>query len=99
MVGLKRCSTHFTASSISGVFPGVASANYAMLFLDHGCIDWLYPDYATQEGGFRTSIHILLVQTPSLTMIVDAHIDNDRFNIHLMLSSIASSSPQHRQAV
>jgi glyoxylase-like metal-dependent hydrolase (beta-lactamase superfamily II) len=41
-------------------------------------IDWLYPDFVTDEGNLRTSVHALLVQAPGLNLVVDTCIGNDR---------------------
>jgi glyoxylase-like metal-dependent hydrolase (beta-lactamase superfamily II) len=41
-------------------------------------IDWLFPHWSTKDGQLKTSIHALLVQAPSLTMVVDTCVGNDR---------------------
>jgi glyoxylase-like metal-dependent hydrolase (beta-lactamase superfamily II) len=41
-------------------------------------IDWLVPHFATADGRLTFSIHALLVQTPSLRLIVDTCIGNDK---------------------
>lgn len=39
---------------------------------------WLVPDYATKDGALKMSIHALLVETPTLKIIVDTCIGNDK---------------------
>jgi glyoxylase-like metal-dependent hydrolase (beta-lactamase superfamily II) len=39
---------------------------------------WLYPNYVTEEGHLRLSIHALLVDAPGLRLVVDTCIGNDR---------------------
>ena len=41
-------------------------------------IDWLVPDFATPDGQVKVSVHALLVQTPSLRLVVDTCIGNDK---------------------
>ena len=41
-------------------------------------IPWLYPDYVTEEGHLRLSIHALLVEAPGLRLVVDTCIGNDK---------------------
>ncbi|MCH9672178.1 MAG: MBL fold metallo-hydrolase [Gammaproteobacteria bacterium] len=41
-------------------------------------IRWLYPHFASEEGRMRGSIHALIVQAPSCTVIVDTCIGNDK---------------------
>jgi glyoxylase-like metal-dependent hydrolase (beta-lactamase superfamily II) len=41
-------------------------------------IPWLIPDFATVEGHLRMSIHALLVQTPTMRLIVDTCVGNDK---------------------
>ena len=41
-------------------------------------IPWLYPDYVTEDGSLRLSIHALLVEAPGLRLVVDTCIGNDR---------------------
>ena len=43
-----------------------------------GEIDWLVPHFANREGKLRFSIHALVVETPSLTMVVDTCVGNDK---------------------
>ncbi|MFI4936619.1 MAG: MBL fold metallo-hydrolase [Caulobacterales bacterium] len=39
---------------------------------------WLYPNFVTEEGALRVSIHALLVEAPGLRLVVDTCIGNDR---------------------
>ncbi len=39
---------------------------------------WLIPDWATEEGHLRVSVHALLVQTPTMRLVVDTCIGNDK---------------------
>jgi len=39
---------------------------------------WLFPDYVTDEGYLRLSIHALLVDAPDLRLVVDTCVGNDR---------------------
>ncbi len=39
---------------------------------------WLAPNYVTESGGLRLSIHALLVDAPGLRLVVDTCIGNDR---------------------
>ncbi len=41
-------------------------------------IGWLVPDFATPDGQVKISVHALLVQAPSLRLIVDTCIGNDK---------------------
>ena len=41
-------------------------------------IGWLVPHFATPDGQVKISIHALLVQTPSLRLVVDTCIGNDK---------------------
>lgn len=41
-------------------------------------IPWLYPDFITDQGDLKISIHALLVQTPDLNLIVDTCVGNDK---------------------
>ncbi|SKA40052.1 Glyoxylase, beta-lactamase superfamily II [Enhydrobacter aerosaccus] len=41
-------------------------------------IDWLVPQFATAEGHLRISVHALLVQTPTMRLVVDTCIGNDK---------------------
>jgi glyoxylase-like metal-dependent hydrolase (beta-lactamase superfamily II) len=41
-------------------------------------IPWLWPNFVTEEGHLRLSIHALLVQTPQLNLLVDTCIGNDK---------------------
>lgn len=41
-------------------------------------IDWLVPDFANEEGKLRFSIHALVVETPTLTIVVDTCVGNDK---------------------
>lgn len=41
-------------------------------------IPWLYPNFVTEEGHLRLSIHALLVQTPTKNIIVDTCVGNDK---------------------
>ena len=39
---------------------------------------WLVPDYATEGGALKMSIHALLIETPTTKIIVDTCIGNDK---------------------
>lgn len=39
---------------------------------------WLIPDFATEEGHLRMSIHALLVQTPDHRLVIDTCVGNDK---------------------
>ncbi len=41
-------------------------------------IGWLVPHFATPEGHVKVSVHALLVQTPTLRLVVDTCIGNDK---------------------
>lgn len=41
-------------------------------------IGWLMPHFATPEGHLKISVHALLVQTPTLRLVVDTCIGNDK---------------------
>jgi len=39
---------------------------------------WLIPDFATEEGRLKMSIHALVVETPSQRIVVDTGLGNDK---------------------
>src|SRR6201991_1777128 len=39
---------------------------------------WLIPDFATEEGRLKMSIHSLVVETPSRRIVVDTGLGNDK---------------------
>ena len=41
-------------------------------------IDWLAPHFANEEGRAKTSVHALVVQTPTRRIIVDTCLGNDK---------------------
>src|SRR6201990_3122568 len=41
-------------------------------------LPWLIPDFATEEGRLKMSIHSLVVETPSRRIIVDTGLGNDK---------------------
>ena len=41
-------------------------------------IEWLRPDFITQEGVLRFSIHALVIETPTRRIIVDTCVGNDK---------------------
>ncbi|MDP6344203.1 MAG: MBL fold metallo-hydrolase [Alphaproteobacteria bacterium] len=41
-------------------------------------IPWLYPHFADENGRMRGSIHALVVETPSRTIVVDTCVGNDK---------------------
>jgi glyoxylase-like metal-dependent hydrolase (beta-lactamase superfamily II) len=41
-------------------------------------LPWLVPDFATEEGRLKMSIHSLVVQTPSRRIVVDTGLGNDK---------------------
>jgi Metallo-beta-lactamase superfamily len=41
-------------------------------------IPWLSPDFVTREGDLVMSVHALLVETPSLRIVVDTCVGNDK---------------------
>ena len=41
-------------------------------------LPWLIPDFATEEGRLKMSIHTLVVETPSRRIVVDTGLGNDK---------------------
>ncbi len=41
-------------------------------------LPWLIPDFATEEGRLKMSIHALVVETPSQRIVVDTGLGNDK---------------------
>jgi glyoxylase-like metal-dependent hydrolase (beta-lactamase superfamily II) len=41
-------------------------------------LPWLIPDFATEEGRLKMSIHALVVETPSRLIVVDTGLGNDK---------------------
>src|ERR1700716_3829323 len=41
-------------------------------------LPWLSPDFATEEGGLKMSIHSLVVATPARRIVVDTAIGNEK---------------------
>ncbi|KJC43179.1 MBL fold metallo-hydrolase [Bradyrhizobium sp. LTSP857] len=41
-------------------------------------LPWLIPDFATEEGRLKMSIHSLVVETPSQRIVVDTGLGNDK---------------------
>ena len=41
-------------------------------------LPWLVPDFATEEGRLKMSIHALVVETPSHRIVVDTGLGNDK---------------------
>ena len=41
-------------------------------------LPWLVPDFATEEGRLKMSIHALVVETPSRRIVVDTGLGNDK---------------------
>src|SRR5260370_1612029 len=41
-------------------------------------LHWLIPDFATEEGRLKMSIHSLVVETPSRRIVVDTGLGNDK---------------------
>ncbi len=41
-------------------------------------IEWLYPDFMDEQGQLRFSVHALVLETPSLTIVVDTCVGNDK---------------------
>lgn len=41
-------------------------------------IEWLFPDYCTESGELKMSIHALLVETPTHRFVVDTCMGNDK---------------------
>src|ERR1700704_4605846 len=41
-------------------------------------LPWLIPDFATEEGRLKMSIHSLVVETPTRRIIVDTGLGNDK---------------------
>lgn len=39
---------------------------------------WLFPDFVTEEGHLRFSVHALLVEAPGMRLVVDTCVGNDR---------------------
>ncbi len=46
-------------------------------------ITWLVPDFADENGRLRMSIHALVVQTPTLKILVDPCLGNDKTGRHV----------------
>ncbi|MBN9487512.1 MAG: MBL fold metallo-hydrolase [Alphaproteobacteria bacterium] len=51
-------------------------------------INWLVPHFATPEGQVKISVHALLVQTPSMRLVVDTCIGNDKPRMMPMFSML-----------
>lgn len=56
---------------------------------------WLYPDYVTEEGHLRLSIHALLVEAPGLRLVVDTCVGNDRPRAFLGRQPLATAFLEH----
>lgn len=56
---------------------------------------WLYPNYVTEEGSLRLSIHALLVEAPGLRLVVDTCIGNDRPRSLLGGQALSTAFLQH----
>src|SRR3979490_1764479 len=41
-------------------------------------LPWLIPDFATEEGRLKMSIHSLVVETPTRRIVVDTGLGNDK---------------------
>ena len=41
-------------------------------------LPWLIPDFATEEGRLKMSIHALVVETPTRRIVVDTGLGNDK---------------------
>ena len=41
-------------------------------------IEWLFPEFMNEEGKLRLSIHALVVETPTQTIVVDTCVGNDK---------------------
>jgi glyoxylase-like metal-dependent hydrolase (beta-lactamase superfamily II) len=41
-------------------------------------LPWLVPDYASDQGRLKMSIHVLVVETPTLRIVVDTGLGNDK---------------------
>ena len=41
-------------------------------------LPWLVPDFATEEGRLKMSIHSLVVETPARRIVVDTGLGNDK---------------------
>src|SRR5437764_12786014 len=41
-------------------------------------LPWLIPDFATEEGRLKMSIHSLVVETPSRRIVVDTGLGTDK---------------------
>jgi glyoxylase-like metal-dependent hydrolase (beta-lactamase superfamily II) len=55
-------------------------------------VQWLFPHFVTPEGKLSLSIHSLIVDTPSATVVVDTCIGNDRNRAPLANMSMLATS-------
>jgi len=55
-------------------------------------VQWLFPHFVTPEGKLSLSIHSLIVDTPSATLVVDTCIGNDRNRAPLADMSMLATS-------
>jgi len=55
-------------------------------------VKWLFPHFVTPEGKLSLSIHSLIVDTPSATLVVDTCIGNDRNRAPLAVMSMLATS-------
>ncbi len=57
--------------------------------------DWLYPDFVTENGELRLSIHALLVEASGVRLVVDTCIGNDKPRAFLGGNALATPFLQH----
>ena len=61
-------------------------------------IDWLIPDFVTEVGHARFSLHALLVQTPNYRLIVDTCVGNDKDRVMPYFNRLSTSFLQDLEA-
>jgi hypothetical protein len=58
-------------------------------------LPWLIPDFATEDGRLKMSIHSLLVETPSRRIIVDRHRAGHKLVVHEFAGRVAARRCRH----
>jgi len=59
----------------------IGSTRFILPLASHEAVrklPWLIPDFATEEGRLKMSIHALVVETPSRRIVVDTGLGNDK---------------------
>jgi glyoxylase-like metal-dependent hydrolase (beta-lactamase superfamily II) len=57
-------------------------------------IPWLFPNFVTEDGALKMSIHALLVEAPGLRLVVDTCIGNDKPR-HMIPEPLATKFLDH----